>query len=108
MTELASPPVEQQTGIKRINHWIDGRAVAGDSGRTGPVYNPATGAQSGAVDFATAEEVGRAVQVAKEAFPAWRALSLSRRAELFFRIHRLLDDHRKDLARALTLEHGKV
>ena len=48
------------------------------------------------------------MQAAKAAFPAWRALSLSRRAELFFRIHELFDDHREDLARLLTLEHGKV
>jgi malonate-semialdehyde dehydrogenase (acetylating)/methylmalonate-semialdehyde dehydrogenase len=72
------------------------------------VFNPATGAQTGAVDFASPEEVDAAVQAAKEAFPAWRALSLSRRAELLFRIHRLFDDHRDDLARLLTLEHGKV
>ena len=48
------------------------------------------------------------MQAAKEAFPAWRALSLSRRAELFFRIRELFHDHREDLARLLTLEHGKV
>src|SRR3954454_16660388 len=108
MTELASPPVEQQTGIKRINHWIDGRAVAGDSGRSGPVYNPATGAQTRAVDFATSEEVGRAVDAARGAFPKWRAMSLSRRNELFFRIRALLDEHRDDIAALLTAEHGKV
>src|SRR4029078_10226004 len=45
---------------------------------------------------------------AKQASCAWRTLSLSRRAELFFRIHHIFDDHRKDLARLLTLEHGKV
>jgi malonate-semialdehyde dehydrogenase (acetylating)/methylmalonate-semialdehyde dehydrogenase len=100
--------VEAPAAVKPINHWIGGATYEGQSGRTGPVYNPATGAQTGAVDFATADEVDRAVQAAKEAFPAWRSLSLSRRAELFFRIHRVLDDHRKDLARALTLEHGKV
>ena len=48
------------------------------------------------------------MQAAKAAFPAWRALSLSRRAELFFAIRELFHDHREDLARLLTLEHGKV
>src|SRR5215207_325144 len=100
--------VEAPPAVRPINHWIGGRRYEGQSGRTGPVYNPATGAQSGAVDFATAEEVDRAVGAAKAAFPEWRALSLSRRADLFFRIHRLFDDHRQDLARLLTLEHGKV
>src|SRR5215212_7973793 len=94
--------IEAPRAVKPINHWIGGSRYEGQSGRTGPVYNPATGGQTGAVDFATAEEVGRAVHAAKEAFPAWRSMSLSRRAELFFRIHRLLDDHRKELARLLT------
>src|SRR3990170_6857254 len=108
MTELAAPPVEQEQELKRISHWIGGRIVEGESGRSGPVYNPALGRQTGAVDFATVEEVDRAVQAAKEAFPAWRAVSLSKRAELFFRIRQLLDEHRVDVAKFLTAEHGKV
>ena len=108
MTELASPPSERAEGVKRINHWIGGTAVAGGSGRSGPVYNPATGEQSGAVDFASVEEVAQAVAAAKAAFPAWRATSLSRKSDIYFRIRKLLDEHREDLARLLTLEHGKV
>src|SRR3989442_671114 len=108
MTELATPPVEQQQEVKRISHWIGGRVVAGESGRNGPVYDPARGRQTGAVDFATAEEVDRAVQVAREAFAAWRAVSLSKRTAVFFRIRDLVDRHREDIARILTAEHGKV
>jgi malonate-semialdehyde dehydrogenase (acetylating)/methylmalonate-semialdehyde dehydrogenase len=109
MTELATPPTDQQRrGSTRISHWIGGEAVPGESGRSGPVYNPATGEQTGTVDFASVEEVARAVAAAKEAFPAWRATSLSRRSEILFRIRRLVDEHREDIARLLTLEHGKV
>jgi malonate-semialdehyde dehydrogenase (acetylating)/methylmalonate-semialdehyde dehydrogenase len=100
-------PREEAREPTRINHWIGGR-VEGESGRSGPVYNPATGEQTGAVDFASVEEVDRAVQAAKEAFPSWRALSLSRRTELFFRIRKLVDEHRDDIAKILTSEHGKV
>src|SRR3954454_11980592 len=109
MTETATPVQERREGgIARITHWIDGKPVPGESGRSGPVYNPATGEETGAVDFATAEEVGAAVEAAKRAFPTWRSLSLSRRTELFFRIRALLDAHRDDIARFLTAEHGKV
>src|SRR6266550_859538 len=108
MTELATSPVEERTGTKRISHWIGGRIVAGESGRRGAVYNPATGRQTGAVDFATAEEVDRAVQSAKEAFPRWRAVSLAKRAELFFRIRELVHERREEAAKLLTAEHGKV
>src|SRR5580765_568288 len=83
-------------------------AVAGKSGRSGPVFNPATGRQTGAVDFASAEEIGEAVAAAKAAFPAWRATSLGRRAEILFRVRELFHQHREDIAGFLTAEHGKV
>jgi malonate-semialdehyde dehydrogenase (acetylating) / methylmalonate-semialdehyde dehydrogenase len=103
MTETIAPPTAQP-----IHHWIGGKSVPSSSGRSGPVWNPATGEQTGAVDFATVEEIDAAVQTAKEAFATWREVSLARRAELFFRIRQLVDEHRADIARFLTLEHGKV
>src|SRR5213078_5052307 len=106
MTELAPPPVQEEQEVRRIAHWIGGRAVSGESGRSGPVYNPATGRQTGAVDFATAEEVDAAVQAARGAFPAWRETSLAKRAELFFRIRELLHARREEVAEVLTREHG--
>jgi malonate-semialdehyde dehydrogenase (acetylating)/methylmalonate-semialdehyde dehydrogenase len=109
MTEVAD---ERETAgaaeITRIGHWIDGAARPGEALRCGKVWNPATGRQTGEVAFASVAEVDEAVQAAKRAFPEWRALSLSRRTELFFRIRALLDDHREDIARILTAEHGKV
>ena len=48
------------------------------------------------------------MQAAKAAFPAWRAMSLSRRTELFFRVRELVHVHREDIAKLLTAEHGKV
>ncbi|MDH5279986.1 MAG: CoA-acylating methylmalonate-semialdehyde dehydrogenase [Thermoleophilia bacterium] len=94
--------------MKLIGHWIGGESVPGESERKGPVYNPATGEQSGEVDFASVEEIDRAVAAAKEAFSEWRTWSLSKRADLMFRIYQLMDAHREDLARLLTAEHGKV
>jgi malonate-semialdehyde dehydrogenase (acetylating)/methylmalonate-semialdehyde dehydrogenase len=108
MTEVAEAPVEKAAGVKRISHWIDGRIVPGESGRSGPVFNPATGEQTGAVDFASVEEIDRAVQSAKRAYQTWRHVSIAKRAELFFRIRELLNEHREDIARHLTAEHGKV
>ncbi len=101
-TETESAPVTS------IGHWIDGANVAGASGRTGPVFNPATGRQTGEVAFASVEEIDRAVASGKAAFPAWRALSLAKRAELMFSIRELVHERRADIAALLTAEHGKV
>jgi malonate-semialdehyde dehydrogenase (acetylating)/methylmalonate-semialdehyde dehydrogenase len=91
-----------------INHWIGGDAVESASGRTGPVWNPATGQQIADVNFATVEDVDLAVAAAKEAFPAWRATSLSRRAEVLFKLRNLIDQNRERLAEIISTENGKT
>jgi malonate-semialdehyde dehydrogenase (acetylating)/methylmalonate-semialdehyde dehydrogenase len=94
--------------VARIQHWVDGARLNGSVPSSGPVFNPATGEETGAVDFASAQEVDAAVQAATEALPAWRETSLSKRAELFFRIRHLVSEHRDELAAIVTREHGKV
>jgi malonate-semialdehyde dehydrogenase (acetylating)/methylmalonate-semialdehyde dehydrogenase len=109
MTEVAeAPSAKRAEDVKRITHWIGGGPVEGTSGRIGPVYNPAAGIQTSEVDFASVEEIDRAVEAAREASDSWRALSLSRKTEIFFRIRQLVDEHREDIAKILTAEHGKV
>ena len=91
-----------------IPHWIDGARVTGTSDRTSPVFNPATGKQTGEVPLATTAEVDSAVAGAKRAALAWRQSSLSRRAEVLFAFRQLLHERSDDLARIVTAEHGKV
>ncbi len=92
----------------RISHWIDGRESAGTSGRTAPVFNPATGAQTGEVDLASASEVDAAVARAAEAARGWRQASLSRRSAVLFAFRELLHQRSDELAAIITAEHGKV
>src|SRR5215216_1422689 len=108
MTELLEKEKAKSTELGRVSHWIGGKIVAGESGRSGPIYNPAKGIQAKEVDFASAEEVDRAVQTAKEAFTTWRGVSLSKRQELMFRIRELVHDRLDEIAAILTDEHGKV
>jgi malonate-semialdehyde dehydrogenase (acetylating) / methylmalonate-semialdehyde dehydrogenase len=111
MTQVAEPGAtasDAAPATERVHHWIGGRSIAGESGRSGPVYDPATGRRAREVDFASKEEVDAAVRAAADAFPAWRATSLSKRTEILFRIRNLVDQHRADIAAHLTAEHGKV
>ncbi len=94
--------------MERIGHFIGGKVVPGESGRAGPVYNPATGEQTHEVAFADPAEVDQAVEAAREAFPGWRATSLSKRSDILFRIRELLDERRRDVALEITRQHGKV
>ena len=100
--------VETAVGIRTVNHWIGGKLAPSRSGRTGVVYNPATGETQAHVDFASAAEVDEAVAVAREAFTSWRASALSRRAECMFKLRDLVERHRRQIAEMLALEHGKT
>ena len=59
--------------VAQIGHYIDNKNVAGTSGRTGDVTNPATGEITGKVALASVEEIDAAVQLAKKAQLAWAA-----------------------------------
>jgi malonate-semialdehyde dehydrogenase (acetylating)/methylmalonate-semialdehyde dehydrogenase len=109
MTQVLEPrPPAPETELGRVSHWIGGRIVHSTSGKSHPVYDPATGRQSKTVDMATPEEVAAAVASARAAFPAWRATSLSRRSDILFRVRNALHEHRDEIAALITSEHGKV
>ncbi len=91
-----------------LDHLIGGESVAGTSGRTSPVYNPATGQQSAELPLASVTEVDNAVAVAAEAFSTWRRSSLATRTKHMFRFRELVDRNTDEIARRLTAEHGKV
>jgi malonate-semialdehyde dehydrogenase (acetylating)/methylmalonate-semialdehyde dehydrogenase len=94
--------------LKQINHIIGGREVATTSGRTSPVYNPATGEVTAHVGLATVEEVDLAVGTAKAAAVGWSAMSLAKRTGVMYSFRDLLERHKHDIAALLTAEHGKV
>ena len=91
-----------------IDHWINGQRVAGASGNTGPVFNPATGKQQGEVALASVAEVDKAVAVAKETFATWRSSSLSKRADILFAFRQIVHSRRDEIANLVSQEHGKV
>ncbi len=94
--------------MRDIHHLIDGRLVAGASGRASPVFNPATGERTGAVSLASAAEVDAAVASAQAAFEEWGSASMARRTTLMFAFRNLVVDNAAEIARRLTAEHGKV
>ncbi|KES20218.1 MULTISPECIES: CoA-acylating methylmalonate-semialdehyde dehydrogenase [Pseudomonas] len=91
-----------------IMNWISGAQVQATSGQQLPVYNPATGVVTGQVQLASHADVDAAVAAAKAAFPAWSNLSPLRRSRVLNRFLALLNEHRDELARLITAEHGKV
>jgi malonate-semialdehyde dehydrogenase (acetylating)/methylmalonate-semialdehyde dehydrogenase len=93
---------------KHVTHWIGGASWAGAAERRGDIHDPATGAVSGSVDYASVCEVDEAVAAAAAAFPAWRESSLARRVQVLFAFRELLNARRAELAAIIVSEHGKV
>jgi malonate-semialdehyde dehydrogenase (acetylating)/methylmalonate-semialdehyde dehydrogenase len=91
-----------------LHHHINGQHVAGESGRFGDVYNPATGEVTKKVPFASAAETHRAVEAAKAAFPAWSAMTPIARARVMFKFKGVCETHLDELAELTAIEHGKT
>ena len=53
---------EESSALKTVTHWIGGRTVPSCSGRSGPIWDPATGEVQGRVAFASAEEANAFAQ----------------------------------------------
>jgi malonate-semialdehyde dehydrogenase (acetylating)/methylmalonate-semialdehyde dehydrogenase len=94
--------------MKTINHWIDGKVSERAPERSGDVFNPATGEVQAKVAFATPAQVDEAVESAWQAAQSWRDASIAKRTKTLFAFRQLVDNHQAELAKLLTLEHGKV
>jgi malonate-semialdehyde dehydrogenase (acetylating)/methylmalonate-semialdehyde dehydrogenase len=94
--------------MNTIQHLIDGASVAGTSGRTTAVYNPATGEATSELSLASIEDVNAAVASAQTAFETWGKVSLARRTKLMYAFRNLVEANAGEIAKRLTAEHGKV
>jgi malonate-semialdehyde dehydrogenase (acetylating) / methylmalonate-semialdehyde dehydrogenase len=91
-----------------LAHWINGRFENGKGERKGDVFNPATGEVQKQVPYASVDEVDRAIGAASKALESWRHASIATRTRILFAFRELVNTHKDDLAKMLTLEHGKV
>jgi malonate-semialdehyde dehydrogenase (acetylating)/methylmalonate-semialdehyde dehydrogenase len=99
---------QEYTQMTNVTNFINNTRTPSESSRTAPVYNPATGEQSGTVTLSTADETRSAIAAAEAAFPAWSKTPSVVRARVMFKFKQLLDENRDRLAELITLEHGKV
>src|SRR5664279_3469722 len=94
--------------MRKIGHFIDGRAVAGEASRHGEVFNPATGEVDAHVAFASSADLDAAVKSAAAAQPAWAATNPQRRARVLMKFVDLLNQNMKPLSELMSREHGKT
>jgi malonate-semialdehyde dehydrogenase (acetylating)/methylmalonate-semialdehyde dehydrogenase len=94
--------------MKEIGHWINGKLVAGTSGRFADIMNPATGEVQARVALATVAELNSAVADAAKAQIGWAATNPQRRARVMMAFGALINQHMEKLAELVSREHGKT
>ena len=94
--------------MKIIEHFINGKNYSGDSNRSSPVYNPATGEETARVNLAKAEELNKTAQQALKAFEGWSNTPPLQRARVLFKFKDLIEKNEDELTKIIVSEHGKV
>ena len=109
-TQTSTAPATRDAdgGVPVISHWIDGAEVASSSGRTAPVFNPASGVVQAEVALADQAEIDAAIASAVRGHRIWKGYSIARRQAVLFSFRELLNARKGELARIITAEHGKV
>src|ERR671914_2327419 len=97
------------TTTRLLDNYIAGTwTPASDSTDSLDVTNPASGEVLARVPLSSAADLDAAVRAAREALPAWRAVSVIERGRRLFALRERLDARREELARSVTTEMGKT
>src|SRR3546814_12116946 len=105
--ETAAPPASDNREVRTIPHWFDGAERASTSGRTAPVYNPATGELSAHVALADEAEVAEAIASAERGFAVWGGWSIATRPAVMFTFRELLNARQEELGAVITAGHDR-
>jgi malonate-semialdehyde dehydrogenase (acetylating)/methylmalonate-semialdehyde dehydrogenase len=91
-----------------LDNYIGGRWTAAPSAEQLDVTDPASGEVLARVPLSGAAELDAAVDAARAALPAWRDVSVIRRARLLFGLREGLEARKEELAQSVTSEMGKT
>jgi len=90
-----------------LQNFIGGQFVDPAEGQTEPVLNPATGEAIAEAPVSTAEDVERAVEAARKAFPDWGVTTPGERAEALLKLADALEEHGEEIAELEADNAGK-
>ena len=92
--------------MKTYKMWIDGKWIDAESGKTFPVYNPATEEIIAELPQGGKGDVDKAVEAARKAFPFWSKKPQAERSAIAMKIADLIRENVKEFGRLSTLDHG--
>ena len=93
---------------QRVKNYYGGKFVDSAATVADEVVSPADGTQLSSVPMSTIEELNAAVASAKAAFPAWSAMPIKERVQVFFKYRNLLEQNFDELTSLVSEENGKT
>lgn len=93
--------------VKILKPFINGEFVPSATETYSDVFDPSTGEVIAKAPRCTREEVLRAVESAKAAFPGWQATPVAKRVQILYRMRELIVAHMDELTRLVATENGK-
>nr|WP_250890287.1 NAD-dependent succinate-semialdehyde dehydrogenase [Sphingobium nicotianae] len=91
----------------RSSAYIDGKWVDATTGQSVDVTDPFTGGVISSIPLLEQAQVQAAIDAAERAFPAWARTPARERGKILRKLLELINQHRDDFARLITLENGK-
>ena len=92
--------------MSQYKMWIAGKWVDAESGKTYPVYNPATELEFARIPLGSKSDVDKAVIAARKAFPMWSKKPQAERSQIAMKIAALIRENAEEFGRIDTLDHG--
>lgn len=94
--------------MRNVNHYVNGKEFEGTGERRGEVFCPATGKVQATVALASRDDVDHAIEEAAKAQKAWGNSNPQKRIRVLNKWLQLITENMDDIARTLSLEHGKT
>ncbi|MFP6776554.1 MAG: CoA-acylating methylmalonate-semialdehyde dehydrogenase [PS1 clade bacterium] len=94
--------------MTKLQQIINGSKVTGTSDSVFDIFNPSTGKVVSKMQGASAKDVKKAIDIADTAFLEWKKVPPSKRAQIMFNYRELLYKNLDELAKLISIEHGKT
>ncbi|GAA4380904.1 CoA-acylating methylmalonate-semialdehyde dehydrogenase [Hymenobacter koreensis] len=91
-----------------VRNYVAGQFVADAAARSMDVVSPLSGAVISTVPMSDTDALNQAVEAAKAAYPAWSAMPIKERVQVFYRYKTLLEKHMQELTLLVHEENGKT
>ena len=89
---------------KKLKYYVNGQWLDSKTEKWMACFNPSTGEVVALAPQCTQDEVDAAIKAASDAFPAWAATAVTKRAQVLFRMKALVDKNFDELVHLVQLD----